>query len=76
MNYSHYDQLERRFNLTKMQVAAIVKKYAVPKRKIWGSMAAETNAFEKAIEERNARLEAELTNRAALAAIDAAKDTQ
>jgi len=46
-----FQNLEGHHNLTKLQVIQIVIKYSVPKK--WESMAVESEAFEKALTNKN-----------------------
>lgn len=43
--WTWYVNAGRRYNLTARQVAALVRKHALPKRKVWGSMAVESGAW-------------------------------
>lgn len=49
--YSHYDNAGRAYGLTSRQVAALVKKHNLPKRRIWSQMAVEWDAWDNAMKE-------------------------
>jgi hypothetical protein len=50
MRFQHYDDAGIAYGLTPRQVQAIVKRHALTKRKIYGQMAVDSDAFEKAAE--------------------------
>ena len=47
----HYDTAARQYALTVWQVSALVGKYKLPKRKVWGRMAVDDAAWEKLVAE-------------------------
>ena len=49
--YTHYYGAGVVYSLTPKQVAAIVRKHNLPKRKILGSMAVDSDAWDKTMQE-------------------------
>jgi hypothetical protein len=49
--YQWFDNAGRAYGMSKQRVASLVKQYNLPKRKIWGQMAVDNDAWESKMDE-------------------------